>query len=113
MNLISPQLRESCRTSYPTDQLPQERYRNRAPEGRQAALKRYARLMFSKSSCRSVVLAARVTGSSLLCAQTPALTPDIPPSYRPRTEAYEYVKRVAMIPMRDGVKLYTVIVVAK
>jgi hypothetical protein len=45
--------------------------------------------------------------------QTPPLTPDIPPRFDAPTAAYDYVKRVVMIPMRDGVKLYTVIVVPK
>jgi len=45
--------------------------------------------------------------------QTPPLTPDIPPRFEVPTAAYDYVKRVVMIPMRDGVKLYTVIVVPK
>ena len=45
--------------------------------------------------------------------QTPPLTPDIPAQFDAPTAAYDYVKRVVMIPMRDGVKLYTVIVVPK
>lgn len=46
-------------------------------------------------------------------AQTPPLTPDIPPKFVAPTEANDYVKRIAMIPMRDSVKLYTVIVIPK
>ena len=39
---------------------------------------------------------------------------DIPPSFKaPAGPAADYDKRVVMVPMRDGVKLYTVIVVAK
>src|SRR5215831_15574844 len=38
---------------------------------------------------------------------------DIPKNFTPPTADYDYVKREAMIPMRDGVKLYTVIVVPK
>ena len=45
--------------------------------------------------------------------QTPPLTPDIPPRFEAPTAAYDYVKRVVMVPMRDSVKLYTVIVVPK
>ncbi len=45
-------------------------------------------------------------------AVTP-MTPDVVASYdRIRPEA-DYVKRVEMVPMRDGVKLYTVIVMKK
>ena len=45
--------------------------------------------------------------------QTPPLTPDVPPKFTAPTSSYDYVKREVMIPMRDGVKLYTVIVVPK
>ena len=48
-----------------------------------------------------------------LRGQTPPLTPDIPAKYEAPTAAYDYVKRVVMIPMRDGVKLDTVIVIPK
>ena len=46
-------------------------------------------------------------------AQTAPLTPDIPASYTAPVSAYDYVKREVMIPMRDGVKLHTVIVMLK
>jgi uncharacterized protein len=45
--------------------------------------------------------------------QTPAMTPDIPPKFVPPHNGYNYVKREVMIPMRDGVKLYTVIAIPK
>jgi putative CocE/NonD family hydrolase len=48
-----------------------------------------------------------------LGAQTPPMTPDIPPKFEVPTAAYDYVKRVVEIPMRDGVKLHTVIVIPK
>jgi putative CocE/NonD family hydrolase len=38
---------------------------------------------------------------------------DIPPSFTPPESNYDYVKRIEMIPMRDGVRLYTVIVIPK
>ncbi len=38
---------------------------------------------------------------------------DIPPSFEPAKPATDYIKRVEMIPMRDGVKLYTVIWIPK
>jgi uncharacterized protein len=50
---------------------------------------------------------------SVIRAQTPALTPDIPAKFEARTASYDYVKREVMIPMRDGVKLHTVIVIPK
>lgn len=51
--------------------------------------------------------------ASSVAAQTPPITPDIPPKFEAPADANDYVKRVEMIPMRDGVKLYTVIVVPK
>jgi putative CocE/NonD family hydrolase len=47
------------------------------------------------------------------CAQTPLSTPDIPPTFVAPNNGYDYIKRVEMVPMRDGVKLYTVIVIPK
>ena len=40
----------------------------------------------------------------------PSETPD---KFSPVTDSYDYVQREAMIPMRDGVKLYTVILIPK
>ncbi|HET8834122.1 MAG TPA: CocE/NonD family hydrolase, partial [Gemmatimonadales bacterium] len=45
-------------------------------------------------------------------AQNPTTLPsERPDSLRPPTEGYDYARRIAMIPMRDGVKLHTVILV--
>ena len=45
-------------------------------------------------------------------AQTPAMAPDIPSAkFEALVPGADYVKQVVMIPMRDGVKLYTVIVI--
>src|ERR1051326_6776709 len=52
-------------------------------------------------------------GSLLLGQQTAPLTPDIPAQFVAPQTGYDYVKREVMIPMRDGVKLHTVIVVPK
>jgi len=41
------------------------------------------------------------------------LPSDTPKSFKPRTDAYDYVRREEMIAMRDGVKLKTVILVPK
>jgi len=38
---------------------------------------------------------------------------DVPAAFNPPKPSYNYTKRVEMIPMRDGVKLYTVIVIPK
>ena len=47
----------------------------------------------------------------LLHAQQPPAAGDIPAKFAPPNAGYDYVKRVEMIPMRDGVKLYTSIVI--
>ncbi len=46
-------------------------------------------------------------------AQTAPMTPDIPPHFTPPQNDFDYTKKVVMLPMRDGVKLYTVIVIPK
>src|SRR5437763_3382345 len=54
-----------------------------------------------------------LVGSLGSAQQTPPLTPDIPAKFEAPTSAYDYEKREVMIPMRDGVKLHTVIVLPK
>jgi putative CocE/NonD family hydrolase len=53
----------------------------------------------------------------LLAAQNPpkypALPSETPDSLRPVTDAFDHTRRDVMIPMRDGVKLHTVILVPK
>src|ERR1044071_2713697 len=69
-----------------------------------------------KNSARRALLAVALVALGVLGhaqTQTPPLTPDIPAKFDAPVAGYDYVKRVAMIPMRDGVKLYTVIVVPK
>ena len=62
---------------------------------------------------RWVLLSAVTFGCGTVSyAQTP-LPSDVPAKYDAPKTNYDYVKRVEMIPMRDGVKLYTVIVVPK
>ena len=46
-------------------------------------------------------------------APTTPMTADVSPAYDNTFPDADYIKRVAMIPMRDGVKLYTVIVMKK
>ena len=62
-------------------------------------------------SALSILLAALHAPSS---AQTAAMAPDIAATkFVAALPGADYVKKVVMIPMRDGVKLYTVIVVPK
>ena len=63
--------------------------------------------------CFTLLLCALAASATNLSAQTPPLTPDIPPKFVKPTAGYDYDKREVMIPMRDGVKLYTVIVDSK
>src|SRR5262245_33657991 len=43
----------------------------------------------------------------------PALPSEIPETFTPAVEAFDHVRRTAEIPMRDGVKLHTVILVPR
>ena len=52
-------------------------------------------------------------GLFLTCGVAAAQHSDIPGTFTVPTAGYDYVKREVMIPMRDGVKLHTVIVVPK
>jgi uncharacterized protein len=63
---------------------------------------------------RSAVTAVVLTLTSLpSLAQGKPIDSDIPANFKAPSSDYDYIKRVEMIPMRDGVKLYTVIVVPK
>ncbi len=46
-------------------------------------------------------------------ATYPALPSEIPEKFEPVTSSFDYVRREVMIPMRDGVRLHTVILVPK
>ncbi len=46
-------------------------------------------------------------------AQTPTLPSETPAKFEPTNDGFNYVRREVMIPMRDGVKLHTVILVPK
>ena len=57
-----------------------------------------------------VQLAAAQNAST---AQYPSYPSETPDQFEPRADSFDYVRREVMIPMRDGVKLYTVILVPK
>ena len=64
--------------------------------------------------CLAVLALATAQALAQSSPQTSPMTPDITgKKFVAPTEAYDYVKREVMIPMRDGVKLHTVIVVPK
>ncbi len=58
-----------------------------------------------------------LTAALAVAAATPDMLPppegDIPAHFNQPTAADDYVEREAMISMRDGVRLYTVIVIPK
>lgn len=60
-----------------------------------------------------LVSAATLFLAAPALAQTAPAGGDVPPSYQVPKAGYDYDKRVVMVPMRDGTKLYTVIVVPK
>ncbi len=73
-------------------------------------------LVGGEKQMRINLVIAVLGGLSLLGvaqAQTAPMKPDIPAQFAAPTAAYDYEKREVMIPMRDGVKLFTVIVLPK
>src|SRR5579884_1513346 len=58
-----------------------------------------------------VFAAIALGGAAALAA--PGLPSETPEQFTVKTEAWDYVKREEMIPMRDGVKLKTFILVPK
>jgi uncharacterized protein len=69
-------------------------------------------LMTCIQRCVFAIIALVLSSLSAL-AQNKSVESDIPPQFAPSTANYNYSKIVQMIPMRDGVKLYTVIVIPK
>lgn len=63
--------------------------------------------------CRLLLVVLMFSATVPFHAQTAISTPDIPSAFIAPNNGYDYVKRVEMVPMRDGVKLYTVIVIPK
>jgi len=62
---------------------------------------------------RALRLALLACSASLVSAAAPSLKSEMPQHFAPKIEAFDYVRREAMIPMRDGVKLHTVIYIPK
>jgi putative CocE/NonD family hydrolase len=70
-------------------------------------------MTFVSSLRRWVLAVALVVIAPAIHAQTSALVPDLPAKFESLIAGDDYIKREVMIPMRDGVKLYTVIVIPK
>src|SRR5580704_6157705 len=64
-------------------------------------------------SSRCLALAAALLAVSLpvIAQNTPAYPSETPAHFRPTNAGFDYERRDVMIPMRDGVKLHTVILV--
>jgi uncharacterized protein len=61
----------------------------------------------------ALVLGSAAAGQAPPPPKYPGLPSEMPAKFEPVTESFDYVRRVVMIPMRDGVKLHTVILVPK
>jgi hypothetical protein len=59
------------------------------------------------------VIAALASAVTIPAAQQQSLPSERPAQFKTETGSWEYVRREVMIPMRDGVKLHTVILVPK
>src|SRR5215472_13332302 len=69
-------------------------------------------------STTAFALFAAITGTPMVLGATPAPSPatqisEIPDKFVMPEPQKDYLKRIEMIPMRDGVRLYTVIIVPK
>jgi uncharacterized protein len=62
----------------------------------------------------AVLLAACFPGlAQETSGEYPNYPSETPPKFQPKTDSFDYIRRVEMIPMRDGVKLHTVILIPK
>src|SRR5688500_5576565 len=61
----------------------------------------------------ALALTALITAPRVQTTQRPSLPSETPAAFRQVIDSFDYVRRVAMIPMRDGVRLHTVILVPK
>ena len=57
--------------------------------------------------------AGQSTSSETAKPQYPDYPSETPARFQPSTDSFDYTRREVMIPMRDGVKLHTVILVPK
>ena len=61
----------------------------------------------------ALTTAAMAQDKSKLPATYPELPSEIPTKFKPVTDSFDYTRRNVMIPMRDGVKLHTVVLIPK
>src|ERR1700716_2570169 len=71
----------------------------------------------NSDTMRTGILILFYLAAALCSADEPSptaeLKSEIPPAFTPKTESFDYVRRTAMVPMRDGIKLYTVILIPR
>jgi len=67
-------------------------------------------MRFIVPALSAAVLLASACGAT---AQTKTLPTETPADFKPSEANFDYIRRTAMIPMRDGVKLYTLILIPK
>jgi uncharacterized protein len=70
-------------------------------------------LPFLVASIGSLLLVQSLFSQRTSSPQYPGLPSEMPPNFQAKTETWNYTRRVEMIPMRDGVRLHTVILVPK
>ena len=61
----------------------------------------------------ATLLTASLHPRLLAAQQATSLPSETPENFKPVTDSFDYIKRDVMIPMRDGVKLHTVIMIPK
>jgi hypothetical protein len=61
----------------------------------------------------SALFVGFMASRSATAQQVPSLPSETPEKFQPVTDSFDYIKRDVMIPMRDGVKLHTVIMIPK
>jgi len=74
----------------------------------------WGRAGLTRSVCSLAGLALAAVPALGRAAPPQATLPsDMPAAFAPKTDSFDYIKRDEMIPMRDGVKLHTVIIIPK
>ena len=73
----------------------------------------FAALLARPSAAQAPAAAKAAEAPTPPPAPYPALPSEIPAKFKPTNDGFDYVRRDVMIPMRDGVKLHTVILVPK
>ncbi|WP_307188543.1 CocE/NonD family hydrolase [Acetobacter nitrogenifigens] len=78
------------------------------------AFTHHSRTQFMKiRAILKILLATQALPLTALAAPTTGLFPDMPETFKVDSSSFNYVRRDVMIPMRDGVKLHTIIIIPK